>query len=214
MTDSDRRGPNHDAVVRAITEAFPDSDIVTAMGATFFSLDPETHWPNFATIVTTDEHDMGSPSNLTARPDVYRLNIGVSRETFDRLVGDHGSRLRRPRPAAPPPRLRPAALDLDPEPQRRDVRGDRQAAAHRSARPDRENTGEEPKRRLTAMIGAFVELATRIAARAQPGDVPQATSRRASIARGGLRDGVSEGMPGHHAVEVGRRPRSQQLAGR
>jgi hypothetical protein len=87
MTDFDSSGPDHDAVVRAITEAFPDADIVTAMGATFFSLDPETHWPNFATIVTTDEHDMGSPSNLTARPDVFRLNIGVGRETFDRLVG-------------------------------------------------------------------------------------------------------------------------------
>ena len=87
MTDFDSSGPDHDAVVRAITEAFPDADVVTAMGATFFSLDPETHWPNFATIVTTDEHDMGSPSNLTARPDVFRLNIGVGRETFDRFVG-------------------------------------------------------------------------------------------------------------------------------
>ncbi len=88
MTDFDRLAPDHDAVVRAITEAFPDADIVTAMGATFFSLDPEKHWPNFATIVTTDEHDMGSPSNLSARPEVFRLNIGVSRQTFDRLVGD------------------------------------------------------------------------------------------------------------------------------
>ena len=88
MTDSDRRAPDHDAVVHAITEAFPDVDVVTAMGATFFSLDPEKHWPNFATIVTTDEHDMGSPSNLSARPEVFRLNIGVSRQTFDRLVGD------------------------------------------------------------------------------------------------------------------------------
>ena len=88
MSDLDTPGPDHDAVVRRIAEAFPDSDIVAAMGATFFSLDPEKHWPNFATIVTTDEHDMGEPSNLSARPDVYRLNIGVSRETFDRLVGD------------------------------------------------------------------------------------------------------------------------------
>jgi hypothetical protein len=36
--------------------------------------------------VTTDEHDMGSPSNL-AREGVFRLNIGVGRETFERLVG-------------------------------------------------------------------------------------------------------------------------------
>jgi hypothetical protein len=77
MTDFDRRGPDHDALVRAITEAFPDSDIVTAMGATFFSLDPEKHWPNFATVVTTDEHDMGEPSNR-ARGRMCWLNIGVS----------------------------------------------------------------------------------------------------------------------------------------
>ena len=88
MNESDGQGPSHDAVIRYITETFPAVDTVTAMGATFFSLDPEKHWPNFATIVTTDEHDEGAPSNLTARPDVYRLNFGLSRETFDRLVGD------------------------------------------------------------------------------------------------------------------------------
>jgi hypothetical protein len=87
MTESYGSGPDSDTVVRYITETFPSVDVVTAMGATFFSLDPEKHWPNFATIVTTDEHDMGSPSNLSVRPGVYRLNIGVSRETFDRLVG-------------------------------------------------------------------------------------------------------------------------------
>lgn len=87
MIDLERQGPDHDAVARYITETFPGADVVTALGATFFSLDPEKHWPNFATIVTTDEHDMGSPSNLSAKPDVYRLNIGVSGETFDRLVG-------------------------------------------------------------------------------------------------------------------------------
>jgi uncharacterized protein DUF6194 len=87
MTDLDRQGFDHDAIARYITETFPGIDVVIAMGATFLSLDSEKHWPNFATIVTTDEHDMGSPSNLSARPDVYRLNIGVSRETFDRLVG-------------------------------------------------------------------------------------------------------------------------------
>jgi hypothetical protein len=81
-------GPDPEAISRTIRETWPETDIIEAMGATFFSLDPEKHWPNFATIVTTDEHDMGSPSNLTARPDVLRLNIGVSRETFDRLVGD------------------------------------------------------------------------------------------------------------------------------
>lgn len=88
MSDRNRAGPDHDAVVRYITETYPAADIVSAMGATFFSLDPDKHWPNFATIVTTDEHDMGTRSQLTDRPDVFRLNIGVSRQTFERLVGD------------------------------------------------------------------------------------------------------------------------------
>jgi hypothetical protein len=86
MTEFDRPAPDAETVSCYISETFKGVDVVTAMGATFFSLDPEKHWPNFATIVTTDEHDDGSPSNLSARPDVYRLNIGVSRETFDRIA--------------------------------------------------------------------------------------------------------------------------------
>jgi hypothetical protein len=79
-------GPDPEAITRTILETWPETDIAEAMGATFFSLDPETHWPNFATIVTTDEHDEGAPSNLS-RPGVFRLNLGVSRATFERLVG-------------------------------------------------------------------------------------------------------------------------------
>ena len=37
---------------------YPETVIAEALGATFFSLD-EKNWPNFATIVTTDEHDRG-----------------------------------------------------------------------------------------------------------------------------------------------------------
>jgi len=79
-------GPDPEAISRAIREAWPETDVVEAMGATFFSLEPEKHWPNFATIVTTDEHDDGAPSNLS-RPGAFRLNIGVSRATFQRVVG-------------------------------------------------------------------------------------------------------------------------------
>jgi Family of unknown function (DUF6194) len=57
-------------------------------GATFFSLDA-SQWPNFATIVTTDEHDMGEPSRLS-RDGVFRLNIAVGRATFERLAGRLG----------------------------------------------------------------------------------------------------------------------------
>jgi hypothetical protein len=79
-------GPDPEAITRTIRELYPETDVVEAMGATFFSLDPEKHWPNFATIVTTDEHDEGAPSNL-ARPGVFRINLGVGRATFERLVG-------------------------------------------------------------------------------------------------------------------------------
>ncbi|HEX6351249.1 MAG TPA: DUF6194 family protein [Candidatus Dormibacteraeota bacterium] len=68
-----------------ITATYPDTVTASTMGATFFSLD-ESHWPNFATIVTTDEHDLGEPSKLT-RPGVFRLNIATNKQTFQRLVG-------------------------------------------------------------------------------------------------------------------------------
>src|SRR5437773_10552442 len=79
-------GPDPEAITRIILERYPETDVVEAFGATFFSLDPERHWPNFATIVTTDEHDEGAPSRLS-RSGVFRLNIGVSRATFQRVVG-------------------------------------------------------------------------------------------------------------------------------
>jgi len=79
-------GPDPQTITRVIQERYPDTDVIEALNATFFSLDPEKHWPNFATIVTTDEHDEGAPSQLS-RPGTFRLNIGVGRATFERLVG-------------------------------------------------------------------------------------------------------------------------------
>jgi hypothetical protein len=67
-------GPDPEAITRAILERYPETVVAEALGATFFSLD------------TTDEHDEGTPSDL-ARCGIFRLNIGVSRETFERLVG-------------------------------------------------------------------------------------------------------------------------------
>jgi hypothetical protein len=83
-------GPDPEAITRTIRETWPETDIAEAMGATFFSLDPEKHWPNFATIVTTDEHDDGMPSRLS-RPGAFRLNIGVGRATFERIAGASGT---------------------------------------------------------------------------------------------------------------------------
>jgi hypothetical protein len=82
-------GPGPEAITRAILARYPETVVAEALGATFFSL-AEKHWPNFATIVTTDEHDEGTPSDL-ARPGVFRLNIGVGRATFERLVGAMGA---------------------------------------------------------------------------------------------------------------------------
>jgi hypothetical protein len=79
-------GPGPEAITRTITEAWPETDVIEAFGAVFFSLDAEKHWPNFATIVTTDEHDEGAPSRLS-RSGVFRLNIGVGRATFERVAG-------------------------------------------------------------------------------------------------------------------------------
>jgi hypothetical protein len=84
-TESLPNGPDRDTLIRLIRETWPDAVVATIDSATFFSLD-ESHWPNFATVVWTDEHDMGNPSDLS-RPGVYRLNIGVGKETFQRLVG-------------------------------------------------------------------------------------------------------------------------------
>jgi len=72
-------------MIQQIRDAFPDAVVATVDSAVFFSLD-ESHWPNFATVVWTDEHDEGAPSDL-ARDDVYRVNVGVDRETYQRLVG-------------------------------------------------------------------------------------------------------------------------------
>jgi hypothetical protein len=85
MTNADGSGPSPDEIRRWITTTYPETVVAEAMGATFFSLD-ERHWPNFATIVTTDEHDVGSPSDL-AREGVFRLNLGVGKETFLALTG-------------------------------------------------------------------------------------------------------------------------------
>jgi hypothetical protein len=78
-------GPDREAMIRLVRETWPDAFVAEIESAVFFSLDEE-HWPNFATIVWTDEHDKGNPSDL-ARPDVYRVNIGLGKESFLRLVG-------------------------------------------------------------------------------------------------------------------------------
>jgi hypothetical protein len=83
MSDTNAADPTPESLAAWIVDTFSGVDVVTAMNAWFFSLDGERHFPNFATIVTTDEHD--DASNLS-RPGVFRLNLGVTRATFERLV--------------------------------------------------------------------------------------------------------------------------------
>jgi hypothetical protein len=59
-------GPSPEAIRSALLERYPETIVAEALGATFSSLD-ETPWPNYATIVTTDEHDEGAPSDLARR---------------------------------------------------------------------------------------------------------------------------------------------------
>ena len=87
MTNFEAVEPTWDTVVAYITETWPETDVVQALNAWFFSLDAEKHWPNYATLVTTDEHD--EASNLS-RQGVFRLNMGVDRETFERVAGEAG----------------------------------------------------------------------------------------------------------------------------
>ena len=58
MTEPMPDGPDLDEMTSLVTDAFPDAVIARIDSATFFSLD-NSHWPNFATIVWTDEHDDG-----------------------------------------------------------------------------------------------------------------------------------------------------------
>ncbi len=82
MTISIPPGPDPATIVEYILDTYPDADLVEAMNAYFFSLDAK-HWPNFATLVTTNEHDDASDLD---RPGVFRLNLGVDRPTFEQIA--------------------------------------------------------------------------------------------------------------------------------
>ena len=78
------------AITRYITSALDGVDVTTALDASFFFYDPGHGLPvdqrlPFATLVTNDEHDQASDLN---RPGLFRLNVGVSAETFRSLFGE------------------------------------------------------------------------------------------------------------------------------
>ncbi|HZS01181.1 MAG TPA: DUF6194 family protein [Chloroflexota bacterium] len=89
-----------DAIIQYIRDTFPDVEVFTATeglpaGDTFFMydpdqrLDPQHRFP-FATIVTKDYGEFDRASSLD-RAGVFRLNVGVSRETYRSLFGPQPS---------------------------------------------------------------------------------------------------------------------------
>jgi len=82
------------AARQAVLDLADEIHALDASGDTYFYYDlpddpePDRRFP-FATLITGDRHD--SFSNLD-REGVYRLNVGVSRQTYESLIG------------APPPR--------------------------------------------------------------------------------------------------------------
>jgi len=85
-----------EAIIQYVTDTFAGVEVVRptdgpGAGDTFFfydplrNIDPQRRLP-FATIVVKDYGDFDNASNLN-RADVFRLNIGVSRDTFRALFG-------------------------------------------------------------------------------------------------------------------------------
>jgi hypothetical protein len=87
---------DQDAIIQYITNTFQGVEVLRptdgpGAGDTFIFYDPQhnidpTHRLPFATIVTKDYGDFDNASQLN-RPHVFRLNIGVGRETFRALFG-------------------------------------------------------------------------------------------------------------------------------
>ena len=83
MSESLPAGPDPETITEYITTTFRDVDVVSIDGMRFFSLDPEKHWPNFATLVWADDTDQVSD---LSRPGVFRLSMGVNRPTLERIA--------------------------------------------------------------------------------------------------------------------------------
>jgi Family of unknown function (DUF6194) len=85
---------DQESIITYVAETFAGVDVLRpddgpGAGDTFFIYDPrrdldDKHRFPFATIVTKDYGEFDNASNLN-RPGVYRLNIGVSRDTFRSL---------------------------------------------------------------------------------------------------------------------------------
>lgn len=81
------------AITLYITDTFAGVDVSLVDGDSFFFNNAGLEEPDFmfpfATIVTGDRYE-AEPSNLD-RSGVFRLNVGVSRDTFRSLFGEGGA---------------------------------------------------------------------------------------------------------------------------
>ena len=75
---------NESSIVDDIMKTFSEVETTTAFGYTFFFYRSERKLP-FATLISSDQ-DYDRISNLD-RPGVFRLNIGISKQTFQSLFG-------------------------------------------------------------------------------------------------------------------------------
>ncbi len=78
---------NEAQISRYIIETFEGVDVVLASSNSFFFYNPDSNLPPdhrfpFVTIVTSDIYDQFSNLN---RPSVFRLNIGIGKQTFRSL---------------------------------------------------------------------------------------------------------------------------------
>jgi hypothetical protein len=83
------RPVNEVEIHRYITETFDGVDVVSDSGTNFYFYNPDSNVPPdhkfpFVTLVTSDLYDQFS--NLS-RPSVFRLNIGIGKQTFRSLFG-------------------------------------------------------------------------------------------------------------------------------
>ncbi len=64
------------AILRYIAETYPDADVFTLGNGTYLSCDAEKNWPNFATIVRSDEFDGETAENGRGSREASRISRG------------------------------------------------------------------------------------------------------------------------------------------
>jgi hypothetical protein len=79
---------NEASIIQYIIDTFDGIETATVDGNTFLFYDPDRKFP-LATLMTNDLNDRAS--NLD-RPSVFRLNIGISKQTYRSLFGEQPPR--------------------------------------------------------------------------------------------------------------------------